>query len=153
MRNRTDVQLACQANDAPSASDIDDWIRSTLDSVDRHGVELTVRIVEESEIVTLNQRYRNQDKPTDVLAFPCDPLLKLEPIPLGDVVVCASIVERNAHELGQPRDAHWARVVAHGVLHLCGYDHQTPAEANRMESIEESILHKLGMKSGKADGI
>ncbi len=153
MHNRTEVQIACAAQDAPSSSDIDDWIRSTLESARLSGVELTVRVVDEHEIVSLNRRYREQDKPTDVLAFPCAAPVQLEPVPLGDVVVCAPVVERQALRLQQSRNAHWARIVAHGVLHLCGYDHQTPEEARQMESIEDSILAKLGMKPDTRKGL
>ena len=152
MRNRTEVQIACSAQDAPSASEIDDWIRSTLDSVSRRGVEVTVRVVDEAEIVSLNRRYRDQDEATDVLAFPAGPLTHFETVPLGDVAVCAPVVNEQARRLQEPRDAHWARIVAHGVLHLCGYDHQSSDEAIRMESIEQTILVKLGLKSSRKAG-
>ena len=145
MHNHTDIQIASSSKDTPSSTDIDDWIRSALDSVQRTGVELTVRVVDESEIVTLNKRYRNKDQSTDVLAFPAEPLTQIDPTPLGDVVVCAPVVDRQAQTLQQPRDSHWARIVAHGVLHLCGYDHQTPDEASEMESIEDAILNRLGL--------
>lgn len=151
MDNRTEIQIASVTKDTPSASDIDDWIRSALDMARRSEIELTVRIVDETEIVSLNRQYRNQDKATDVLAFPADiDLPGISPKPLGDVVVCADVVNRQAHELNRSPRAHWARIVAHGVLHLCGYDHQTLEDSMQMEQMEDSVLQRHGLNGANA---
>ena len=67
-----------------------------------------------------------------------------ELLPLGDLVICAAVVQREAHEQGKPAPAHWAHMVVHGVLHLQGYDHETGAEAATMEARERELLAALG---------
>lgn len=108
--------------------------------------ELTVRIVGEAESRELNAGWRGKDRPTNVLAFPGG-----EPdlpggadYPLGDLVVCAPVVAREAAEQGKSAAAHWCHMIVHGTLHLAGYDHQTPEEAARMEGLEREILAELG---------
>ena len=82
-----------------------------------------------------------------MLSFPAAddwPLLEDESRPLGDLVVCAPVVEREAAEQGKPPLAHWAHIVIHGALHLIGYDHETDAEAAVMESEERRLLARFG---------
>ena len=141
-----EIQIACSSKDVPSESDIEDWIRETLDQTERSNVELTLRIVDEDEIKSLNRTYRHTDYPTDVLAFPIDPLQEMDVDLLGDVIICADIVNQRAEELNVASRAHWARIVAHGVLHLCGYDHKKQAEATEMESLEGAVLTRLGFR-------
>jgi len=97
-----------------------------------------VRIVGPAESRRLNRRFRKKDKPTNVLSFPYD-----DPGVLGDVVICAAVVEREAREQGKRSKAHWAHMVVHGVLHLRGYDHMRPADARVMEGRERAILARL----------
>ena len=108
--------------------------------------ELTVRIVGETESRELNAGWRGRDRPTNVLAFPGgEPALPGgADHPLGDLVVCAPVVTREAAEQGKDVAAHWCHMMVHGTLHLAGYDHQTPEEAARMEGLERQILAKLG---------
>jgi len=100
--------------------------------------EVTVRIVGPAESRALNRRYRKKDRPTNVLSFPYD-----DPGELGDVVICAAVVNREAREQGKRPAAHWAHMVVHGVLHLRGYDHIRPADAKVMEGRERAILARL----------
>lgn len=146
MSNQVDIQLATDAGHVPSAGRIRDWARAALQ--ERDGAELTVRVVDETEGQTLNQRYRDQERPTNVLSFPCElpkgvPRDQLGDL-LGDVVICAPVVEREAREQRKTPDAHWAHLVVHGVLHLLGYDHQKPDQAARMEARERAVLAGLG---------
>lgn len=106
--------------------------------------EIVVRITDEDESRRLNHEFRGRDAPTNVLSFPFDPLPEIDLHHIGDLVICAPVVEREAHQQGKPPDAHWAHMVVHGVLHLQGYDHQTDAEAERMETLETRILEGLG---------
>jgi len=107
--------------------------------------ELTIRIVDEAEGQLLNNTYRQRDYPTNVLSFPADVPDDMLDIPLlGDLVVCAAVVEREAAEQGKPVDAHWAHMVIHGCLHLLGYDHIDDEEADEMESLERELLAELG---------
>ncbi|HZX23487.1 MAG TPA: rRNA maturation RNase YbeY [Woeseiaceae bacterium] len=109
--------------------------------------ELTVRIVGEAESRELNARWRGRDRPTNVLAFPGgEPGLpgEEEDYPLGDLVVCAPVVAREAAEQGKAAESHWCHMIVHGTLHLAGHDHETPEEAARMEGLEREILAELG---------
>lgn len=119
----------------PSPARLRQWVRAALG--DAAG-ELTVRIVGSRESRVLNQRYRGKDKPTNVLSFPYG-----EPGALGDLVICAPVVNREAREQGKSPAAHWAHMVVHGVLHLRGFDHIQKAQARVMESTERAILARL----------
>jgi probable rRNA maturation factor len=140
-----EVQNACAADGVPSPERIVTWARGALDGTARG--ELTVRIVDQLESAALNKRYRRQEGPTNVLAFPAEqgiPLAEGEPAPLGDLVICAEVLAREAAEQGKTLEAHWAHVVIHGVLHLLGHDHRSPAEAHAMESRERALLAGFG---------
>lgn len=100
--------------------------------------ELTIRIVGPRESRALNWRYRTRDKPANVLSFAYG-----EPGILGDVVICAAVVAREAREQKKALAAHWAHMVVHGVLHLRGYDHIQGREAKVMEGRERAILARL----------
>jgi probable rRNA maturation factor len=104
----------------------------------RHG-ELTIRIVDADESRRFNRDYRGKDKPTNVLSFDGDGEV------LGDLVICAPVVAREAIEQGKPARAHWAHMVVHGCLHLQGYDHEHDTDAARMEAREIRILKTLGI--------
>ncbi|MEO5342672.1 MAG: rRNA maturation RNase YbeY [Gammaproteobacteria bacterium SHHR-1] len=107
-------------------------------------LELVVRIVDEAESQRLNRDYRGQDRPTNVLSFPFEGPAHLPAESLGDLVICAPVVQREAAEQGKPLAAHWAHMLVHGILHLRGYDHQGDAEAEEMEALERQILAELG---------
>ena len=102
-----------------------------------------MRIVGPAESRGLNRRFRHKDKPTNVLSFPYGASEPGGPSVLGDVVICAAVVEREAREQGKRSKAHWAHMVVHGVLHLLGFDHMRPADARVMEGRERAILARL----------
>jgi probable rRNA maturation factor len=129
------VQRAVAARGIPAPGRLRQWARAALG---RRGGELTVRVVGPAESRALNRRYRGKDKPTNVLSFPSE-----APGVLGDLVICASVVSREAREQGKPAAAHWAHMVVHGVLHLLGLDHIRPADAKVMEGRERAILSRL----------
>lgn len=112
----------------------------------RETAELTVRIVDEAEGRALNARWRGRDHATNVLSFPAElpPGVAL-PL-LGDLVVCAPVVAREAAEQGKAEADHWAHLVIHGTLHLLGFDHETDAEATVMEGLERALLAGLGIR-------
>lgn len=121
-----------------------------LDAAVRAGepLELAIRLVDEAESRALNHDYRGKDKSTNVLSFPADlpemVLSELDERPLGDLVICAPVVAREADEQGKPPQAHWAHMTVHGILHLLGHDHVEAAEAALMEPLEIVILSRLG---------
>jgi probable rRNA maturation factor len=145
-----DVDIASTADGIPSATAIRDWVKSALD-VSRQpaaAAEVSVRIVEEAEMRTLNRDFRQQDKSTNVLSFPAGAIVGLPADAdqlLGDIVVCAPVVAREAAEQGKQLPHHWAHMVVHGVLHLLGYDHQSDEQAADMEALEKQALERHGI--------
>ncbi|TDJ68173.1 MAG: rRNA maturation RNase YbeY [Proteobacteria bacterium] len=131
------------ASELPAEAMIAHWAQAALQGHERY-VEVGVRIVDESEIIELNQRFRKKAEPTNVLSFPFEDPPGTQTDVLGDVVVCAPIVSSQAQTEGKPLSAHWAHMVVHGIMHLRGYDHETPEEANAMEHMETRILEGLG---------
>jgi len=119
------------------------WVNAALRD-HAHDAELTVRFVDEGEAAELNRRWRGKSGPTNVLSFPVSGLEQAAPGLLGDIVVCAPVVEREAEQQGKRLQAHWAHMVVHGTLHLLGYDHENNEEADIMESLEATILAGLG---------
>ena len=111
---------------------------------------IVVRVVDERESRELNQRSRQMDKPTNVLAFPaavrgnCPAFRRDREGRSGDLAICGTVVEREAREQGKTPAGHWGHLLVHGTLHLLGYDHRTPAEAREMESLEVRILADRG---------
>lgn len=146
---RADIELqnASDAEYIPELVQFTQWVNAVLDNVDYPAqtktVELSVRVVDLAESQRLNHQYRNKNKPTNVLSFP----LADENLPvvmLGDLVICASIVEQEAQQQSKELEAHWAHMVIHGVLHLLGYDHEVQDQAEQMEGLEVRIMQGLG---------
>jgi probable rRNA maturation factor len=106
---------------------------------------VAIRIVDADEGQALNLQYRGRDYATNVLSFPADlpPGVNLPLI--GDLVICAPVVAREAAEQGKKPTDHWAHMTVHGTLHLLGYDHMEDAEAEAMEALETRILAGLGI--------
>ena len=120
-----------------------------------HGATLCVRIVGSAESRRLDRDYRGRDKPTNVLSFPASPEERVATGTLGDMVICAPVVAREAREQRKALGGHWAHMVVHGTLHLLGYDHEQPRQARAMEALEVEILHGLGFHDpyhGVTDG-
>ncbi|HSH29623.1 MAG TPA: rRNA maturation RNase YbeY [Thiohalobacter sp.] len=140
-----DLQIETGAGAVPSAADFQRWAEAAWCG-GAGGAELSLRLVDEIESSALNQTYRGKGGPTNVLSFPVDAagLPGLELPLLGDLVICAPVVAREAAEQDKTVEAHWAHMVVHGMLHLQGYDHLEPAEAEVMESLETDILRRLG---------
>jgi probable rRNA maturation factor len=152
MKNIIDLQLACEDENLPGESDIQNWIDTTLiqfNSVAKQPLvneqEITVRIVDSAESQQLNHSYRGMDKPTNVLSFPFEspPEVKLDL--LGDLVICAEVVEQEAQQQNKNLMHHWAHMIVHGTLHLLGYDHVEDSDAQQMEALEITILAKLAI--------
>jgi probable rRNA maturation factor len=151
-----DLQIASAEPDLPTRDDVARWVAAALDGR-RARAALTVRIVDEAEGRALNLQYRGQDRPTNVLSFPFEPPPGIADLAriggelgdgiadlIGDLVVCAPVVRREALEQGKAEPAHWAHLVVHGALHLLDYDHLTDPEAAAMEGLETAILLGLG---------
>ena len=140
---RIDLQNDDGLQGIPDIGQFELWVSRSLQ---QHYAQLeqTIRIVDEAESRQLNQQYRGKDRPTNVLSFAADDSAYLEYVHLGDLVICAPVVEREAREQGKDMLAHWAHMVVHGMLHLQGLDHENHADAERMEALETDILIRLG---------
>ena len=144
MNLTVDIQTA-SAETVPDEDDIRSWISNTLQRADHQGdqIEISVRLVDEPEMAELNGRYRDRHASTNVLSFPADLPAGLDLPMLGDIVICAPVVRREASQQGKPLQAHWAHMTVHGTLHLLGYDHENDSDATTMESLETAILAQL----------
>ena len=145
MKHIVDIQNACDAQKLPSTELFQQWVDAALASVTEQEFELTIRLVNLTESQQLNKQYRQKDKPTNVLSFPFEVPEGIELNLLGDLVICAPVVEQEANDQNKALFAHWAHMVIHGCLHLLGYDHINDADANEMESLEVKILAKLSI--------
>lgn len=128
----------------PTPHELHSWAEAALTDID-HAVEMVIRVVDERESRELNGRYRGQDKPTNVLSFPFTVPAGVDISHLGDLVICAPVVKREAREQQKREVDHWAHMVVHGVLHLRGMDHQTEEQAHAMEILEKQVLAGLGI--------
>ena len=147
MTIQVDIDVASSSVRLPSTGQMEQWISAALvdaPDFDHSNAEVSVYIVDEDESQELNLRFRQKDKPTNVLSFPADIPPELDIPLLGDLVVCAPVVEREAEEQTKTLDAHWAHMLVHGTLHLLGYDHINDADADEMEQLETQILQRLG---------
>ncbi len=135
------VQRRVNAAGIPAPSSLRAWALAALEGATPG--EITIRIVAEEESAKLNGKFRHKPYATNVLSFPYEAEALSEPV-LGDLVICAPVVAREAAEQGKDPHAHWAHMVVHGVLHLLGHDHIQEDEAERMEAKERQILARLG---------
>jgi probable rRNA maturation factor len=108
--------------------------------------ELSLVLGGDALVRRLNHRWRGKDMPTNVLSFSAAAPHNEAPLLLGDVVLAYETVAREATAQGKTLPAHLSHLVAHGVLHLLGFDHESDGEARRMEGLERRILARLGMR-------
>lgn len=141
-----EVQLAASDQEVPSEDLFQKWA-SAIDVNSEQDQSISLRIVDEAEMIQLNSQYRKKTGTTNVLSFPAD-LPEGVDIPfLGDIIICAPVVAKEAADQGKSLDSHWAHMTVHGILHLQGYDHIDEAEAEQMERLEANIMNKLGFEN------
>lgn len=140
-----DFATTCEC---PTAQEIQSWITTALShpqiARSHANATIAVRIVDEDEMRHMNTQYRQKNKPTNVLSFPCQLPDNLKGDQLGDILICAPVVAHEANTQHKLLHTHWAHMVIHGVLHLLGYDHEENAQAEKMEAIEIHLLQQLG---------
>jgi len=157
-RTVVDVDIDSADEGVPPAAMMQDWVRSVL-ALSQQAVadaEVSIRVVDEPEMQTLNRDFRQRDKPTNVLSFPAGDVAGLPAEAgrlLGDIIVCAPIVAREAVEQGKPLQDHWAHMLVHGTLHLVGYDHQNDDQARVMEALERRVLERHGIADPYSDDL
>jgi probable rRNA maturation factor len=149
-----DIQSASFHPGIPGTDRFQLWVEAALAGTDGR-FTLAIRIVDEQEARQLNRDYRDRNYASNVLSFPAelpDGLpADIRHSQLGDLLICAPVVAREAAEQNRPEKDHWAHLTIHGVLHLLGYDHQQVDEALQMESLETDILAKLGISDPYLD--
>lgn len=141
-----EIQMETSMQNVPSENQFRNWAEAALQDRERDA-ELVIRIVDEEESAELNSRYRGKQGPTNVLSFPFEAPEEVPVNLLGDLVICAPVILREAQEQGKTDEAHWAHMAVHGMLHLQGYDHLNDFEAEEMESLETEIITGLGFPS------
>lgn len=155
-----DVQqaLVADSDEPPAPTLLREWANRAYKQVASSPTEITIRLVDESEMAELNESYRGKQGTTNVLSFPFENEFDFAAMPnidtdtdteaeldsvadfLGDIVICHKVIQREAQEQKKSELNHYAHMVTHGVLHLCGYDHLEDAEAEEMEALEVVIL-------------
>ncbi len=139
---KVQVSRAQKFADIPTQKEFLNWVSIALRNKCKKGM-ISIRIVGEEEGQQLNHHYREKNKATNILSFPCNiPMATRYPL-IGDLVFCESVIRREALEQKKPIKAHWAHLTIHGTLHLIGYDHELPKDAEQMEQIEVQLLAEL----------
>ena len=136
-----EIQRVLKGFDIPDDEQFRKWA-AAVDASSKQ--EVSIRIVDEAEITELNRMYRKKSQATNVLAFPAEIPVEAGLPFIGDIVICAPIVAKQAAEQGKSLLSHWAHMTLHGILHLQGYDHIDDADAKIMENIEVQLMSKLG---------
>ena len=144
--NQLELQIETTSMQLPSEVQFQTWLDAALADQDKE-FEVVIRLVDEDESAQLNQEYRGKNGATNVLSFSVDIPDDLELNLLGDLVICAPLVEKEALEQNKLPEHHWVHLVIHGVLHLRGYNHEDETEADEMEAKEIAILQKLNISN------
>lgn len=138
------LQLVSEITELPSRWRFQRWIKAALEHAKKStDIEITLRIVDEEESAELNETHRHKKGPTNVLSFPYEKVPGMDWNYLGDIVICAPVVLKEAEQQNKSPLAHWAHLTVHGALHLYGYDHIEEKDAVIMEGLEIAILNKL----------
>jgi probable rRNA maturation factor len=141
-----DLQVVSEDEDRPPPASFHSWVSAAIGNRLQEA-ELTIRIVDEAEITQLNADYRDKNTATNILSFPADLPEHIELPLLGDLVICASVIEQEAHEQHKNIQDHWAHIVIHGTLHLLGYDHIEDVDAATMEALEIELLSNFNISN------
>jgi len=140
-----DMQRAIEVPGVPEDVEFERWAQTAW--LEEHPSEVTIRIVASDESADLNSQYRGKSGPTNVLSFPFEAPAGIT-VPLaGDLIICATVVEKEATEQQKTLTEHWAHMVVHGMLHLQGYDHIENNDAEVMEALEIRLLAQLGFSN------
>lgn len=137
----------------PLLRSFEKWVGAIPDLHEAHAwTELNIIVVDGRAGRRYNRQFRGRDYATNVLSFPYESAPGEHSGLLGDLVICAPVVAREAREHGKAARDHFAHLTVHGVLHLLGYDHETDADAERMEALERQVLATLGIADPYAEG-
>lgn len=150
MNATVEISNSCADQWVPSLEQCNEWLDCGLQVAGQgEPCSISLSFVDAASSQSLNKAYRGKDKPTNVLSFPAEFPTELreqvESYPLGDIVICASVVEAEAREQDKVLGEHWAHLTIHGLFHLLGYLHDQPGSAREMEQLEINTLERLGI--------
>lgn len=150
MNATVDISNGCADKWVPTTEQCEDWLNCGLQiAAQSKPCSISLSFVDAASSQSLNNEFRGKDKPTNVLSFPAEFPSELrnqvDTYPLGDIVICAAVVEEEAREQGKELTAHWAHLTIHGLFHLLGHLHDQQSDAEKMEQLEINTLEKLGI--------
>jgi len=150
MNATVEINNECSQTWVPSQEQCENWLNCGLLVAGLStSCSVSLSFVDAENSQSLNSKYRGKDKPTNVLSFPAEFPNELrdqvEDFPLGDIIVCAAVVEEEAAQQGKDLTAHWAHLTLHGLFHLLGYVHDQASSAQEMEALEINTLERLGI--------
>jgi len=140
--NSLDFQIVSESEIIPQQVLFKTWVDAVLKD-ETQDSEIVIRIVDEEEMILFNEQYRGKKGSTNILSFPFEAPEGMDSDLLGDLLLCASVVEAEAQQQNKMLANHWAHMIVHGVLHLIGYDHIKDKEAEEMEALEIKILKSI----------
>jgi len=140
--NSLDFQIVSESKIIPQQVLFKTWVDAVLKD-ETQDSEIVIRIVDEEEMILFNEQYRGKQGSTNILSFPFEAPEGMDSDLLGDLLLCASVVEAEAQQQNKMLAHHWAHMIVHGVLHLIGYDHIKDKEAEEMEALEIKILKSI----------
>ncbi|MCW5196353.1 rRNA maturation RNase YbeY [Buchnera aphidicola (Pemphigus obesinymphae)] len=142
-----DIQIACSNKIyRPEKKDFEIWLKKILKDKKKM-YEITIRIVDKTEIQEMNLKYRGKKKPTNILSFTYSENEKKSVIFLGDLIICNTILQEEAKIQKKLLKSHWAHIIIHGTLHLLGYNHENHIQQKKMEFLETNIMLALGYQN------
>ncbi len=144
--NILEIQNESQSSLIPEKKQFKYWLDAVLKN-DNQDSEIVIRIVDKDEMIQFNEQYRDKKGSTNILSFPFEIPEGVESELLGDLLVCAPVVEEEAKLQSKKLEQHWAHLIIHGVLHLLGYNHIDDVEAEEMEALEINILSTIGINN------
>lgn len=145
-RIKITIQALTSNTFIPSRYFLQRWVNKALSKqVGTNAVN--IRLVSKKESAALNSTYRHKNDPTNILSFPFEPPPGVSSAFLGDLVICAPLVNQQAKQQAKTPLTHWAHLVIHGCLHLIGYDHVHDKDATKMETLEIQLLEDLGYEN------
>lgn len=142
--NIVDIQIESQSHYLPTPEQFQRWVDTILKNSEEDS-EIVIRIVDEPEMIQFNEQYRQKKGTTNILSFPFDAPDEIESILLGDLLICAPVIEQEAQLQNKKLEHHWSHMIIHGILHLLGYDHIDNDEAKEMEALEINILSAMNI--------
>ena len=121
------------------------WVCKALCAAGQSRQSLTIKLVTLEEMQNLNLTFRGKNSPTNVLSFPFEAIAECDEDYLGDIAISPEIVKTESKQQNITFESHFAHMVIHGTLHLCGYDHEFDREAEEMASLEKGVLRECGL--------